>query len=93
MTAESGLGRLGEVYAWTVVKHEQASRRFRDYAPFILALVRLDSGPLILAQLTDASEEEVGIGLPVEMVTRKLSVDGDEGLIQYGYKFRPVLKV
>jgi hypothetical protein len=32
--------------------------------------------------------------MPVEMVTRKLRNDGDErGLIVYGYKFRPRLRV
>jgi uncharacterized protein len=30
--------------------------------------------------------------MPVEMVTRKLSQDGEEGQILYGYKFRPLLK-
>jgi hypothetical protein len=29
--------------------------------------------------------------MPVEMVTRKLRTQGDEGLIIYGYKFRPQL--
>ena len=32
----------------------------------------------------------VRIGLPVEMVTRKLRTDGDQGMIVYGYKFRPL---
>ncbi|MEZ4518168.1 MAG: hypothetical protein R3C44_15555 [Chloroflexota bacterium] len=27
------------------------------------------------------------IGMPVEMVTRKLRTDGEEGMIVYGYKF------
>jgi uncharacterized OB-fold protein len=40
--------------------------------------------------LTDLGEQPVEIGMPVEMVTRKLRNDGDErGLIVYGYKFRP----
>jgi uncharacterized OB-fold protein len=35
---------------------------------------------------------ELKIGLPVEMVTRKLKDDGNErGIIVYGYKFRPLL--
>jgi uncharacterized OB-fold protein len=33
------------------------------------------------------------IGMPVEMVTRKMRNDGDErGLIVYGYKFRPLFQ-
>jgi hypothetical protein len=33
--------------------------------------------------------EDVEIGMPVEMVTRKLREEGEDGLIVYGYKFRP----
>jgi uncharacterized OB-fold protein len=29
--------------------------------------------------------------MPVEMVTRKLRTDGEEGMIIYGYKFRPAV--
>jgi len=47
---------------------------------------------VITAQLTDLDGQSVEIGMPVEMVTRKLRNDGDErGLIVYGYKFRPKL--
>jgi uncharacterized OB-fold protein len=34
---------------------------------------------------------EVTIGLPVEMVTRRLQEHGPHGYLVYGYKFRPVL--
>ena len=47
----------------------------------------------IEAQLTDLGEQEVEIGTPVEMVTRRLRTDGDErGMLVYGYKFRPRLE-
>jgi len=36
----------------------------------------------------------VEIGMPVEMITRKIRSDGDErGLLVYGYKFRPLVSV
>ena len=55
-----------------------------------MALVKLEEGPMVTAQLTDVDNSEVQIGMPVEMVTRKMRNDGDErGLIVYGYKFRP----
>ena len=58
-----------------------------------LALIRLEEGPLITAQLTDLEEEGVEVGMPVEMVTRKLRSTTDErGLLVYGYKFRPLLQ-
>lgn len=44
------------------------------------------------SQLTDLGEGDVQIGMPVEMVTRKLRSDGDDrGMLVYGYKFRPVM--
>jgi len=36
-------------------------------------------------------KREVSIGMPVEMVTRKLRAEGERGVIVYGYKFRPML--
>ena len=36
----------------------------------------------------------IEIGMPVEMITRKIRSDGDErGLLVYGYKFRPLVSV
>ncbi|MCA9980971.1 MAG: Zn-ribbon domain-containing OB-fold protein [Anaerolineales bacterium] len=77
----------GEVYSYTTVYDPPAG--FERYAPYVLALVKLEEGPLVTAQLTDIMPDEVTIGLPVEMVTRKLRTEGDEGIIVYGYKFRP----
>jgi uncharacterized OB-fold protein len=55
-----------------------------------VAIVKLEEGPMLTAQLTDIGEQPIEIGMPVEMVTRKMRNDGDErGLIVYGYKFRP----
>ena len=42
-------------------------------------------------QCTDVDAEEVHIGMPVEMVTRKIKEEGENALIVYGCKFRPVL--
>jgi scaffold protein (connect acetoacetyl-CoA thiolase and HMG-CoA synthase) len=47
---------------------------------------------MVTAQITDVENSAVEIGMPVEMVTRKMRNDGDErGLIVYGYKFRPAV--
>jgi uncharacterized OB-fold protein len=63
---------------------------FQSQRPYTVALVKLEEGPMVTAQLTDISEEDVEIGMPVEMVTRKLREEGDSGEIVYGYKFRPI---
>jgi uncharacterized OB-fold protein len=47
---------------------------------------------MVTAQLTDLGEKPVEIGMPVEMVTRKIRSDGNEkGMLVYSYKFRPAL--
>ena len=78
----------GEVYSYTTVYDAPAG--FDDQTPYTVAMVKLEEGPLVTAQLTDLGDQPVEIGMPVEMVTRRLRSDGDErGLLVYGYKFRP----
>lgn len=85
---ESHLSGKGEVYSFTVIQDPPAG--FEEQAPYVLALIRLDEGPMLTAQLTDL-DGPPEIGMRVEMVTRKLRTDGAKGPIIYGYKFRPEL--
>ncbi len=79
----------GEVYSFTTISDAPAG--YEENAPYTVALVKLQEGPVVTAQLTDLGEEPVKIGMPVEMVTRKIRTDeGDRGIIVYGYKFRPL---
>lgn len=78
----------GQVYSFTRV--QEAPTGYEEYVPYMVALVKLEEGPFVTAQLTDL-EGEPAIGMPVEMVTRKLRTDGARGMIIYGYKFRPAL--
>ncbi len=81
----------GEVYSFTTVYDPPAG--YEENAPYTVALVKLEEGPLVTAQLTDLGDQAVQIGAPVEMVTRRLRQDGDErGVIVYGYKFRPAVR-
>lgn len=75
----------GEVFSFTVV--QDPSQAFAEQAPFVLALIKLDEGPIITAQITDL-DSPISIGDRVEMVTRKLTTEGSKGMIVYGYKFR-----
>ena len=84
------LNGAGTVYSFTVVRQPPAG--YEEQAPYIMALVRLAEGPLITAQLTDCDAESVTIDMPVEVVTRRLRDLGPDGLIVYGYKFRPCLE-
>ncbi|MDY6846024.1 MAG: Zn-ribbon domain-containing OB-fold protein [Chloroflexota bacterium] len=80
----------GEVYSFTRMGNAPAG--FEEQAPYTVALIKLQEGPIVTAQLTDLGNQEVQIGMPVEMVTRKLrSDDGEKGILVYGYKFRPAM--
>lgn len=80
----------GEVYSYTTVY--EAPEGYSEQAPYTLAMVKLDEGPLITAQLTDLGAQKPAIGMPVEMVTRLLRSATDErGMLIYGYKFRPAV--
>lgn len=80
----------GEVYSYSTVYHPP--RGFEEFAPYTVALVRLEEGPMVTAQLTDIDANDVTIGMPVEMVTRRMQSGGEEDAIIYGYKFRPVMQ-
>ncbi len=77
----------GELYSYTTLR--QAPAGFENQAPYSVAMVKLDEGPMVEAQLADVNPEDLEVGMRVEMVTRKLREDGEAGLIIYGYKFRP----
>jgi hypothetical protein len=81
---------VGEVFSYTTIYDAPAG--FEHNAPYQVALIKLEEGPIVTAQLTDMSLDEAYIGMPVEMVTRKLRTDGEEGMIVYGYKFRPAVQ-
>ena len=79
---------VGTIYSYTLLQEPPMGHE--SQAPYYLALVELDDGGLVTAQLTDIYGS-VQIGDRVEMVTRKLTTDGPQGMIVYGYKFRPTL--
>lgn len=78
---------LGTVYSFTTLV--EPPEGFEEQAPYTLALIKLDEGPMLTAQLTDL-DGPIEIGDRVEMTTRKLTTEGARGVIVYGYKFRKV---
>ncbi len=81
------LSGRGTVYCYAQVG--QAPLGFTG--PYMVAMVQLEEGIRITAQLADVDPEEVTIGMPVEMVVRRIREYGANGYLVYGYKFRPVL--
>jgi uncharacterized OB-fold protein len=78
----------GKVYSFTEVTAPPEG--FELEVPYILAIVELEEGPKITAQIVEVREPEIRIGDAVEAVFRKIKEDGEEGLIHYGFKFRKV---
>ncbi|MFV9505704.1 MAG: Zn-ribbon domain-containing OB-fold protein [Oscillochloridaceae bacterium umkhey_bin13] len=79
----------GEIYSFSVIR--QAPDGYEGFAPYPVALVKLDEGPIVTAQLTDCNEDDLAIGQRVELVTRRLADLGEDNVLVYGYKFRPTL--
>jgi hypothetical protein len=79
----------GEVYSFTTL--QEAPEGFDEQAPYTLAIIKLDEGPMVTAQITDL-DDPIQIGDRVEMVTRKLATEGSRGIIIYGYKFRKIMR-
>lgn len=78
----------GTVETFTTIY--EAPTGYEKYVPYTIALIKLDEGPVVTAQLTDLDPNQpIEIGMQVQMVTRELTQDGEQGLISYGYKFRP----
>ena len=74
----------GEIVTYTTIYTAPAS--FTKMTPYVLAIVQLDEGPKLTAQIV-CDPSEVKIGARVKSVFRKLGEDGPDGVIYYGTKF------
>jgi uncharacterized OB-fold protein len=90
--AQEVLSGKGDVYARTVIARGSSPTEFQEQQDLIgsyaVALVQLQEGPRILAQLTDVDPADVEIGMPLDAVFRRIY--RQEGVVRYGYKFRPM---
>jgi hypothetical protein len=77
----------GKVYSYTVV--HAPPQGFELHRPYLLAIIELDEGPKLTAQIVDCKKEDIKIGMPVEMTFRKIRDSTEGGIIHYGYKFKP----
>ncbi|MFW9968377.1 MAG: Zn-ribbon domain-containing OB-fold protein [Candidatus Thorarchaeota archaeon] len=82
---------LGKIHTFAIVR--QAPEDFKRQVPYVVAQVELDEGARVTAQIVNVNPEEVEIGMRVRACFRKITQYGGAGVIVYGYKFEPVLKV
>jgi len=76
----------GEVVSYSVV-HE-APEDLKTQKPYVVALIKLEEGPIITSQLV-CDSEDIRIGMKVKKAFRKYGEEGEAGIIYYGTKFVP----
>jgi uncharacterized OB-fold protein len=77
----------GKVFSYTVIR--VAPSQFVDQAPYALAIIELDDGVRIMAQIADCNLEKLAIDMRVNIEFRKIYDEGESGIICYGYKAVP----
>ena len=82
------LGIEGKIISFTKIFVPPAG--FESQAPYIVAVVKLSSGKNYTAQLIDWDERNLTIGQKVMTVLRRTRDAGEEGVIPYGIKFKPI---
>ncbi len=80
------LGETGAVLSYSVVHDAPESMKLER--PYIVGLIRLDSGVVVTSQIV-CDLEEIRIGMRVRAAFRKYGEDGEDGIIYYGTKFVP----
>lgn len=80
------MGKRGKLITWSEVR--SAPESFAGQAPYRVGLVDCGSLGKKMAQLVGVRAEGLKAGQKFIGVWRRLRVDGDEGLIEYGVKFR-----
>jgi uncharacterized OB-fold protein len=79
------LPREGKVVTFTIVRVPPAG--FTEQTPLPIAIVELMDGVRIMVQIGDLENpSDLEIGMPVRLEFRRISWDGEAGLIFYGHK-------
>lgn len=77
----------GKVFSYTIIRAPPEG--FKEYAPYIIAVVDLDEGTKILSQVVDCDHKDIKIGMKVKSCFRRIRSENDTGLVLYGFKFKP----
>jgi uncharacterized OB-fold protein len=61
----------GTIYSYTVIAHREVSP-FKDWLPYVVALVELDEGPRLVTNVVGCEPNEVRVGQRVEEVFERI---------------------
>jgi uncharacterized OB-fold protein len=73
----------GTILSWTRVI--DAPKGHEGFSPYIVALIELADGSRVTAQVVDSAPST---GARVQACFRRVSIDGEDGIIEYGVKFK-----
>lgn len=80
------LSGKGEILSYTII--HVGPEDFEEQVPYPIAIIKLEEGPCVTAQIVDCDIDDVKIGMKVESTFRRIQEDGYVGAIYYGYKFK-----
>ena len=81
------LAQTGTLVTHTIIR--VPPHPFADQSPYAVGIAELDDGVRLMAQVVDCDFEALKVGLRVRLEFRKISEEGESGVIYYGYKFIP----
>jgi uncharacterized protein len=79
------LAEEGAIETFTVIRVGPSN--FGDETPYVVALIKLDDGAKLTAQVVDCDAAKLNVGDRVRREFRRLNADREDGVIFYGYKF------
>ncbi len=82
------IGKTGRIVSWTMIRVPPDG--FSEQAPYPLAVVRLDTGIQITAQVVDWENDQCVANQKVVTVIRRTIDTTADGVIPYGVKVKPV---
>lgn len=82
------IGKKGKVVSWTYIRIPPAG--FESQAPYPVALIKLENGKMIIAQMVDYREKDLKFGQKVIAIIRRTMQTESGDVIPYGVKVRPL---
>ena len=81
------IGKTGTLSSFTVIRQPPAD--FGYQAPYPVAIIRLDNGESVTAQMVDYASGDLVIGRRVITVVRRIIQSQTDDVIPYGIKVKP----
>lgn len=77
----------GKVLTHTVIR--SAPPGFANQVPYVVAVLEMDDGTRLMAQVADVAPEDMATALRIRLEFRKVREEGRSGIICYGHKAVP----